>query len=354
MPNESQKERSLLIKRSLEEHLEKELSSKLHGIDAASKNNRPFSTIIFWRAKTEHGVQRFVSKTIEHHPINKAITEKENQAVVEYNILKFLYQKYQNVNNCSVPRPILVMPEKETYLMEFVDGTLLSDQFRYARYFSNKKNFNVLRSQIFNCGKWLKNFQKITGLKKMGPEALRPVIERCDERLRLIEASKGPRCPGNLREKVLGEIDNHLKKISKNEVLVSGSHSDFTPINILVNSSHVTVIDFLGYNMNPVPVDLFKFLVFLENDKNSLFSSRSRQKKIRDSFIAGYGQATHIPLSVLIICEILQRVVSLWGCISTPPKKIHHIFETNNRIKEHVDWLLTGEKKDSVWPQRWL
>ncbi|MCK5245044.1 MAG: hypothetical protein KAJ90_07215, partial [Desulfobacterales bacterium] len=142
-------------------------------------------------------------KTTVHHPVNRAITERENQAVVEYNILKLLYPKFETVAGCSVPRPLLVLPEIETYVMEFVEGKLLMDEFKFTRLLSAQTRFRVLKKHINHCGQWLKYFQEFTEIHTADFRALNGVIERAEHRLKLIEESGDPRCPKNLRNKVI-------------------------------------------------------------------------------------------------------------------------------------------------------
>jgi len=93
---------------------------------------RPYSTVLFLTVKTDRHTRRLVAKRIVHHPENKAVSARENQAVVEFNILQHLYARFEPMPGCSVCRPVVVLPALETVVIEFVEGTLLADELGRA------------------------------------------------------------------------------------------------------------------------------------------------------------------------------------------------------------------------------
>jgi hypothetical protein len=291
-------------------------------------------------------------KTTVHHPINKAIIDRENQAVVEYNILKHVYARFQQVENCSVPRPLIVVPDIETYVMDFVEGRRLLEEHRYARYFSSRKGFDSLRRYYFYCGKWLKHFQEFTGIRTAASEALVRLLERCDHRLGLIEESQDPRCPPGLRGIVMQFLDQQLLQLSGEQVTISGRHGDFGPWNILVGSSGITVLDFFGYAVDPIPVDVLKMLISFEYRKRSLACSARRFRAIRESFLDGFGLLPAIPEPVLMICETMHRVCSVWGCLSNSGGAYDRRLETWLNLKFNLKWLSDIRRRKSLWPAR--
>jgi hypothetical protein len=335
---------------ALADHLEKTENDCLKGFEIISINPRPFSTIVHLRMITPKVNKRLVMKTVNHHPVNRAITDRENQAVVEYNILRDLYPKFLKVEKCSVPAPVLVIPEIETYLTEFVEGNLLIEELRWTRRFSSKKKFIELQDHFYNSGRWLRYFQEITGVCEVGSEALNSVIERSESRLHLIGESSHPSCPKNLLGKVKTFLYDQLRELSGKKMLVSGRHSDFHPLNILVGKHGVTVIDFTGYQQDCVAVDVLKMMVHLEDEKRSLTASSRRVENLKDKFLEGYGKLPVVPLPALVICEAMQRIVSIWGNISNPKNHFHHYIEGNFRVKAHVSWLLNERKRRLLWP----
>jgi hypothetical protein len=328
-----------LIREALGDHLAKTQQEKLEALETIQICERPFSTVVFLRARTSKDTHQLVMKTTVHHPFNKAATERENQALVEYNILRYLYPKFKEIEKCSVPRPILVFPELETYLMEFVNGHLLVDDLRWARYFSPRKRFRKLWEHLYQCGRWLYHFQQFTGFCEGEREALMPVFERAEQRLKLIEELGDPCCPKNLRGFALRLMYDWFEQLEGMPIPVSGRHSDFILWNIISGQDGITVLDFLGYEEDCVAVDLLKMLVDLENEKLCVSASPKRLKALQESFLLGFGKIPSIPRQALLICEAMQRVVSIWGSLTVSDKNIRHRLEKNVRIKRHIRWL---------------
>lgn len=300
---------------------------------------RPFSCTAFLTVTVSGNIHKMVSKTVVHHEVNRSVTESENQAVVEYNILEQLYPVFSGIDKCGVPEPVLVLPEIETYVMKFVDGTILSDLNRSLRYFSNKSDYYRLKEYYFLAGRWLKHFQTSTGIKSSGVESLDGVLERCDQRLQLIESSGHSRCPDDLRTRVMDFMRYTKSCLNGDSISISGRHGDFTPWNILAGNDGINVIDYLGYKNEPLDVDLCKMLVYLEDEKLSITSNKKRVEDLKICFIDGYGGISDRLKPVAVLCEMMQRVVSMWGCICSQKPYFHHKWESDRRFKSHLNWL---------------
>ena len=328
------------VQSALEEYFSSNLKEKLQSLEQLQKFERPYSTVVILRVKSDYNYYRLVMKTMIHHPINKIFFEKENQAVVEYNILKILYSRYQYIEDCNVPEPLLVLPDIETYVMRFVEGTLMMDNFCYTRMFSSLKYFELLRNNMCLYGKWLKLFQDFTFKERVdGSIAYDPVIERAKHRLKLIEDNYKNVIPNNFRATVDYFFHEQLAIVERQKIQVYGRHGDFTPLNAIMGPDGITVIDFLGFDYEPPEVDILKVLIFLENESMSVTSSKSRVKSLKQAFLNGYGDLNGIPESGQLICEAMQRIVSIWGHCSTPKRLLHHRFESYLIIKRHLSWF---------------
>ena len=338
------------IETALTDYFPKNEDQTLIKLEAIQKFERPFSAVVIVRTITSKQTKRLVMKTTAHHPMNKALTEHQNQAVVEYNILKQLYPKFQEVEKCSVPKPILVIPELETYLMEFVDGNILSNELRYDRYFASKKEFSKLMEHFFCCGMWLKKFQEFTGIHSAGIEALDTAIARCEHRLKQIDELDCLRCPKKFRSKVTRSLHNQMALLIDSDIMVSGRHGDFNTYNILCSPHEINVIDFLGYEEDLISIDLISMLVHLENEKLCLTSNAWRVDALIEKFLDGFGEVPLIPRPVLVISETLHRVLSLWGSLSSLNSRFHHKIEAYRRINEHMKWLNNIEEQCLLWP----
>ena len=323
---------------------------RLKKLTAEKIVERPFSTIVQLQAQTSTKSRRFVMKTLKHHPSNKIFIESGNQALVEYNILNDLYPKFRNIEKCSVPCPIAVIPEFETYIMEFVEGQLLIDELRWDRYFSSRRKFAELQEHFYNSGRWLRHFQEITGVEEAGLEVLLQSLDRAKSILRLIHVSAYPGWPKNLTSTVKSVLDNKLRELSGAGIPASGRHSDFQPLNILAGRGGITVIDFMGYKRDCVAVDPLSMLVHLEDEERSLTASCRRVGVLRERFLEGYGEIRRVPSAALFICEAMQRIVSIWGNISALNKHIHHKWEAKECIRRHVKWLVNERERKYLWP----
>jgi len=338
------------VRNTLAEYYSREEKEELEQLDVLRILPRAFSTVVFLRARTSSSEHQLVMKTTRHHPHNKAITEKKNQAVVEFDILRYLYPLFQRLEGCSVPRPIVVVPDMESYVMDFVEGHFLLEEHRHARYFSSRKGFDMLLQHYFYCGKWLRHFQEFTGVRTAGPEALAGILQRCEHRLRLIEESGDSRCPKGLRLTVTVLLDKQLSQLSGKAVLISGRHSDFGPWNILVGPRGITVLDFLGYQDDPIAVDLLKMLMNFENQKRYLANSVRRITLLQKSFLEGFGLLPSVPEPVLVICETLHRVCSVWACVSTKGEPLRRRIEWHLCLKSNLEWLTNGGTRKLLWP----
>ena len=336
------------IESELDEFYKRTGQGRLEQLEILQTIQRPYSTVTFLQAKTLSRTNPLVMKTVKHHPINRIFTEQENQAVVEFNILEYLYPKFQAVQGCSVPQPILVFPEIEAYLMGFVEGSLLMNKFKYTRVWSPRKEFSKLRTYVKLSGRWLKKFQIFTGFQTVDHHSLKVVIDRAKHRLKLIRNLLGPKFPEKLHKEIWEFIRIELNNLGGKEFLISGRHGDFTPLNMIAGHEGLTVIDFLGYGKDPVPVDILKIMVFLENEARSISSSPNRVKELKAAFLEGYGSLPQVPLPVWLICEAMQRIISIWGHLSNRKQLPHHRLEAKMNINAHIRWLMKRDKKPSL------
>ena len=327
----------------LAEALQEQEGLRVDSVHIEKVINRPFSDVAFLRAITSGGERKLVLKKTVHHPANISITKRQNQAVVEYEILSKLYPLFQSVPHCHVPRPILVMPEHEAYIMDFVEGLLLLDYFSAAKYFASRNSFDELSEYYYLCGVWLKKLHEFTGVRNAGIEAFSNTIERCEHKLKLIEEANDPRFPKNLTSIVRHLLDEHLNLVRNEDILVTGRHGDFGSWNIIASPNGVTVIDFLGYQEDLLPIDLFKMLMNFEDEKKYLFFSKNRIEAVKREFLRGYGDVPQISRPVATICEALHRVCSLSAGITSTPYKLWHRIERRLSVKANLDWFMNHD-----------
>jgi hypothetical protein len=338
------------IRAALAEYSLRTGRGSLQTCDVLHARQRKFSTVVFLRVRTSRGEEQLVAKTTTPHPENSTVKGCEQQAVVEYNVLQRLFSRFQDVAHCSVPRPVLVLPALDTYVMEYVAGTLLTEQHRHARYFASGRAFAALCDCYFHSGRWLRHFQEFTGKRLSGPECAGDLLQRCDFRLQLIEQSRDRRCPGELRSVVMELLERHYARLANDRIPVAGRHGDFGPWNILTGSRGVTVLDFFGFQDDPVPIDLFSMFMALENEARCWTSSRKRLARLRQRFLDGYGPLPGVPPPLLTICETLRRVSNIGRCLVQRTKWPRRQLEDHFSMKADIAWLLAGGRGESLWP----
>jgi len=304
---------------------------------------RSFSRVAFLKVWDTVERELFVLKMVKHHPMIAATTCSENQAVVEFETLQKLYEAFSSEARCSVPKPVLLFAEHEAYVMTQVPGLLLSDLLCNARYWASNKKFRMLRRHFGDSGRWLRRLQETTASTKPTTSAYEHVVARCEQRLQLIGESGCPLIPRGFCERIRGLIGQCLCACGSGNSRVAGRHGDFGPWNVLADDNGVTVIDFLGYKLDPPAVDLLKMDIAIENEGVGLTSSQKRNRLLRADFLRGYGAPPWMEPESLKICEILQRVVSLWGSISMPAERLHYRIERNLTIRRHVSILWNGQ-----------
>jgi hypothetical protein len=309
-----------------------------------------FSTVLFLRVRTAMGVHRLVTKTTVYHCDNQLIIDRENQAVVEFTILQQLWHKFQGIDKCSVPRPVLVLPQLETYIMEFVEGYSLADELRYVRHFASRKGFHSLEESYYHVGRWLKHFQDCTQGQAPVAVAFQAPLERCEHRLKILEAAADPRYPKDLRSRVQKLLDEWLAQLAGEPVLIAGCHGDFGSWNILTGPEGIHVIDFMGYQKSPIAVDVLGFLLELEKQERCLTSSRRRIAVLRKSFLDGYGVVPQIPRAAALLCEAMHRVYYAYGPLRVVEKWPHRRIEQRRSFTVNLEWLLDECKRKSAWP----
>ena len=321
----------------------------IYSIEIESVDRRLYSALTYFKIRTNNHVLKLVAKTTIRHLRNRYLTDSKNQALVEYKILNELYPHFKKMIGCSVPYPMVVFPEIQTYVMEFVEGKTLSDQLKSDRLFYSKREFRKLKENFYYCGRWLKHFQTVTGSSKKAKGAMDSIKQRFESRMSLIEQLADPRIPERLARRVRKEFRSLLENIDGSTLPFTGRHGDFTPFNILSSERGVTVIDFLGYESDFISVDLLKFLVNLHDEKRSITSSRRRVCELRESFLSGYGDLPKVPLPAVLACEMMQRTVSLARNLLQRRRLPHHRIESRLIVTEHVRWI-SNQGRRLLWP----
>ncbi len=294
---------------------------------------RPFSTITFLGVQAGGSTFEVVAKRIEHHPINLSVTRQTNQSVIEFNVLSDLYPLFRQTDYCRVPRPVFVMPELELFVMESVPGTLLSNQFEYARYLASKEGFKKLLWYCGLSGRWLRCLHKFTGAARAGKPALNAMLDRCDTRLTLIGQKKDPRLPAGFQQEVRSLIRGLMSQLTDDDIITTGRHGDFGHWNMLVDFDRLTVIDFMGYDREPPLYDFLRMLFSIRSWKFHPMYDPRRVEQMSASFQSGYGSPPQLSPDLVRLCEVYHHVCTIHACLENPGPRWYHRIKTSRSLR---------------------
>jgi hypothetical protein len=329
--------------------LQRQAGTNVHSWDETRTFRRSYSTISFLQCRTSEGLRRYVAKTTAPHAENRPVNEKANQALVEFDILSTLHPRFAEFEATSIPEPVLVLPELNTYVMNFVAGEPLANLLRYDRWFSSRKEFFQLELHFRRAGLWLRRFQELAGYRAGGSEVLAGIRERCEFRLTLIESFRDPRIPSDLREKVMRFLVQQERQLGNTPIGLTGRHIDFGPWNILARPDGVTVLDFFGFRDDPPVMDLMSMLIALDREKKCLTANRSRVQSLQDSFLTGYGPVPRVQEPLLLLCETLQRICSVHDALNQRGGHLHRRLERHRCLRASLRWL-TGDRRETLLP----
>lgn len=310
---------------------------------------KPFSETTFLTAVTQRGIHRLVAKRQLAHPANTALVREPDQASVEFGILQLLHGKFTSIPHCAAPRPIACLPAVNTVVMEHVDGELLVDRFRAVHYLGGRRRLDALKTAYFNCGLWLRCFQKFTGMRPAGPDALRDVLIRCHERLRMIEEAGHRAWSKQLHYQTAELMQRCADNLQGEDLLETGRHGDFGPWNVIVNRGNVTVIDFYGYRFGLVPIDALKMLVYLESVGLEIPNSAQRVQALQRAFLAGLGPAPAFPAALLLLCETMHRIAVIAGVVAAPQRPWLRRVLDRPVVQANVHWLINRANDAALW-----
>jgi len=332
-------------------HLRTEASEELREMKVLRVLDRPYSTTRILEAITDRGTKQVVLKQIAEHPLNASVVDDPAQAAVEFGVLSKLHPRYLDVDRCSVPRPLLLLPEFNAYLMDFVEGHVVADRLNYLHYFANRREFGQLQRHFYDIGRWLAHFHKVTELRLADATAVDNVVARCHHRLQVIEEARHPGCPPDFHGLATRYINQLLEQLSGFEILTTGRHGDFGPWNVLGGAGGVTVIDFFGYREDPLPVDILSMLVFLESQQYGLANSVWRIRTLCEQFLAGLGALPPLPEPLILLCEAQQRILQIAGGVLGDHQGIFNRWERRRSLHHNVAWFRSYRERSTLWPR---
>ena len=107
----------------------------------------------------------------------------------------------------------------------------------------------------------------------------------------------------------------------------------------------------IGFQQDPLPVDLLKILVDLRRRETYLSSSKHRFAVLKDRFLEGFGTLPRIPSALALLCEVMHRISSLAGYIDSKQSWLRRCLLPKRWYQSNVKWLLLDSEKSMLWPR---
>jgi hypothetical protein len=295
------------------------------------------SFIIRWELKSGDKKVKIVVK-LPREDVASGVVEKE------YKSLELLYERFQEFQRFSVPKPICYWPEYPAIVLVKVDGENLSKLIKEkANRFSTQNEIQFAAKSCYFCGEWLSVFHKVTrqhnGRYVLNSESFIPTIS---EKLR--ECSKLG-IAKNLQNRIINVLKVRLNKYQGESLIVTGQHSDFVPWNVLISPGKINVLDFAGLKSGPIYEDLSLFLGTIESLPRYWRYSHTVAEKLQKSFVNGYGEdkiSTGI-LELFLIKSMIKLLTWLKEDVSFNRiplhKKLYAGWLRKKSIEFYISWL---------------
>ena len=314
--------------------------------------SRDYSEIFVLEFEVGDESRQIVGKRLIPHPSNEIYQNRPDPIRHEFETLEALSDKSLAISTSEfrVPTPRLVDSNEQCYFMDFVQGEELDSMMRRLRFFSPRASLLQLSHTFFQAGRWLKEFQLLTGIEYSDASALESIVEHCEFRLRLIREHRDPRLPTDLSSIVLHRIESLMQQISA-PIPIAGCHGDFGPWNMIANGNELTVLDFFAFRREFIALDASNILVTLENKLAAPSFSSWRVEKLVEKFVEGFSPEPILDARALQVAETLYRVCSIQGCLASPGDIFRERLRTHRIVRRNLNWLLS-ENPQSVWDQR--
>ncbi len=295
--------------------------------------------------------RRYIVKGVIRTAENRGLGDawRNPRARLEYETLAKLHEGLRLVEGCLVPRPVLLLEKEDALVMEYCPGRPFGQLFRGAKRYAGPASFGRLAGYVRLAGRWIRQFQGITGTETAGRQSVADTLDFCLRMLAEIGAKGSRGIPRGWPEAVSSALTRLAGEVH-DDVRTAQKHDDYGPWNMIAAPGGLAVIDFAARKRGPLCSDPLKMLVFFEDlGDNPLFSGE-RLKILRRDFVEGYGQTEPCPRPVAAICEAKHRISSLWHAVSGERRGLCEGVFDGRKIKRHVGWLAAVDRAPVSWP----
>ena len=191
-------------------------------------------------------------------------------------------------NGFTVPEPYGWVPEHGAVIMEWVEGRTFSEMLKWDMFSTTRRHENIRKA-----ARWLRWFHSQSELQRAklaNGWQLKTIVKVFNE-------------AGDLNKAAMAHdpaIREYIEVASRSAGLLRGVgidsailHGDFKATNLIISSSGVVGIDFLGRRRGPVSTDIFRFLSDLDFYRSLLGRSFAMRPASRPNdfevFLSAYG-----------------------------------------------------------------
>lgn len=222
----------------------------------------------------------------EYHNENRSDDDPKPSTEREYNILKYLHDKFSPLQGMNVIKPTIFLSDEDILVTEEFAGrklnALVVEQLRWIPSHQKKKQ---IKTHFHQCGRWLRHFQEFTNRNEVIPFNKDSYVENMERRL---DSCAKYGLKNSLYKKIHGFIDAKFKRIGNQQLDLVGYHSDFTPWNVLASDEGIRVLDFDRFSYRDRYEDLTLFLPALEGNKVIVGVIDRNIDVLKDAFLHGY------------------------------------------------------------------
>ena len=257
----------------------------------------------------------------------------------EYDILRYLHENFSSLKGINVIKPIAFLVEEDIIVTEeFVGDKLNALVVDRVRWVPSTRKKEQIQSYFFQCGRWLKYFQKFTKRNEVMPFRKDSYVENMEKKL---DSCAKYGLKNTLYKKIYGFIDTKFKRIGNRQLELVGYHSDFTPWNILANDDQIRVLDFDRFSYRDRYDDLTLFLVVLEGNKSIVGMIGKNIDGLKGAFLHGYDTKDMDPdiFQLYILKNTLKALswVEIWHSANT--KFVDVVYERYRKKREIERYL---------------
>jgi tRNA A-37 threonylcarbamoyl transferase component Bud32 len=241
--------------------------------------------------------------------ISDSIRREEAEATIlrEFKALHVVRKSLPEHLVATVPKPIMVMRESCSLVLEAVSGTPLSRILkREGNRLIGPLRRNRMRSLGELTGRWLKELHLATQVKPVRHDS-KTFLEEAIERLERCRSVGINRATIDRLRKVVTESSH---QIEGQPIPTAARQGDFIPQNILIDGDRLRVVDFENFSRSDsIYEDIATFMAYVEAVRTFPYYSATALETLGTGFLHGYGvRGNEVPLKLYLARALIVLI----------------------------------------------